>query len=50
MILADLKHEECDETKAWVESQKGGPFDPEQFDPVEVVFSNLSKRLKESIA
>jgi hypothetical protein len=47
-ILADPKHEEHLEMKAWVESQKEGPFDPEHFDPAEVVFSDPKERYKES--
>jgi len=31
--------------KAWVESQTGSPFDPEHFDPAEVVFSDPKERL-----
>jgi len=46
-ILADPKHNEYEQTVAWVESQKGGPFDPEHFDLSEVVFDNPKYRLKE---
>jgi len=30
-------------------AQTGGPFDPEYFDPAEVVFSDPKERLKESM-
>jgi len=44
-ILADPEHEEHSEMKALVESQTGGPFDPEFFDPTKVVFSDPKERL-----
>lgn len=47
-ILANPEHEEHESTKAWVESQTGGPFDPEHFDPAEVVFRDPKLRLTES--
>jgi len=47
-ILADTVHEEHLEMKAWVESQTGGPFNPEYFDPTKVAFSDPKKRYKES--
>lgn len=49
-MLANPEHEEYEETKAWVESQKGGPFDPEHFDPAEVVFTNPKERLQQAMA
>jgi hypothetical protein len=48
-ILADPEHEEHMEMKVWVESQTGGPFDPEYFDPTKVVFNDPKERLKESM-
>jgi hypothetical protein len=47
-ILADPKHEEYESTKEWVESMKEGPFDPEHFDPKEVIFVDPKKRFDES--
>jgi len=50
-ILADPEHEEHEEMKEWVESQRGGlPFDPELFDPAEIVFTSPSERLEEALA
>ena len=49
-ILADPKHEEYKETKEWIESQKCGQFDPEYFDPKEVVFDDPTARFKESFS
>ena len=43
-ILADPKHEEYKETKGWIESQKCGLFDPEHFEPTEVVFDDPAAR------
>jgi len=45
-ILADPSNEEYKDTKAWVESQKEGPFDPEHFDPSAVEFDDHKERLK----
>ena len=42
--LADPNHEEYEEMKEWVESQKGEPFDPEEFDPKEVFFDDPKTR------
>jgi len=39
-ILANPADTEYEDTKVWVESMKGGPFDPEQFDPKAVVFAD----------
>jgi hypothetical protein len=39
-ILADPEHEEFEDTKEWIESIKGGPFDPAQFDPKSVQFED----------
>ena len=50
-ILADPEHEEHDEMKEWVESQKGGLlFDPEHFDPAEIVFSDPRVQLEKTLA
>jgi hypothetical protein len=46
-ILADPEHDEYEEMTEWVESMTGGPFDPEQFDSVEVLFSNPKERLSQ---
>jgi hypothetical protein len=46
-ILADPEHEEHLEMKQWVESQTGGPFDPEHFDPDKVVFNDPKERYTE---
>lgn len=43
-ILADPEHEEYQNTKQWVKSQKGGPFDSEHFEPSEVVFDDPRER------
>lgn len=40
-------HEEYDDTIAWVESIKEGPFDPEHFDPNEIKFEDPKLRFKE---
>lgn len=48
-VLADPTHEEYEETKQWVESIKGCPFDPKQFDAREVTFMDPKVRLKESV-
>jgi hypothetical protein len=48
-ILADPEHEKHDSMKAWVEAQAGGPFDPEHFDPTEVVFSDPKGRLEQQV-
>ena len=45
-ILADPEHEEHDSMKQWAETQTGGPFDPEHFNPAEVVFSDPKVRHK----
>ncbi len=41
-VLADPKHEEHAELLEWV----GGRFDPEDFDPSEVVFDDPKERLE----
>ena len=46
-VLNDPKHEEHESTKEWVESIKGGPFDPETFNPDAVTFIDPMKRFKE---
>lgn len=45
-VLADPEHEEHEDSKEWVESMKGGSFEPEHFDPSEVEFSNPKKRFE----
>ena len=40
-------HEEYEDAKAWVESIKEGPFDPEHFDPNEIKFEDSKLRFKE---
>jgi len=45
-VLADPNHEEYEDTKTWVESMKEGPYDPEHFDPKEVIFEDPKKRFK----
>ena len=47
-VLSDPTDEEYEDTKAWVESMKKGPFDPKHLDPREVRFMNPKKRYKES--
>lgn len=39
-VLANPRDTEYEDTKAWIESMKGGPFDPEQFDPRSVQFED----------
>jgi hypothetical protein len=48
--LADPEHEEYEEMTDWVESMTGGPFDPEEFDPAEIVFSNPKERLAQRLS
>jgi hypothetical protein len=43
-ILADPKHEGYEDMKAWVESMKEGPFDPEAFDPSAINFWDPKER------
>lgn len=43
-ILADPKHEGYGDMKAWVESMKEGPFDPEAFDPSAINFWDPKER------
>ena len=45
-VLADPAREEHERMVEWVESQTGGPFNPDHFDPAKVVFSNPEERLK----
>lgn len=47
-VLADRNHEEYKETKDWVASIKGGPFDPKHFEPAEVQFVDPKQRYRES--
>ena len=46
-VLSNPSDEEHEDTKQWVESQTGGPFDPEHFDLKEVRFMNPKQRYKE---
>jgi hypothetical protein len=46
-VLDDPDHEEYEDTKAWVESMKKGPFDPEHFEPSEIKFEDSKLRFKE---
>lgn len=46
-VLADPENDEYEDTKAWVESIKEGPFDPEHFDPKEIKFEDAKLRFKE---
>lgn len=46
-VLADPEHAEYEDTKAWVESMKEGPFDPESFEPKEIRFEDAKLRFKE---
>jgi hypothetical protein len=39
-VLADPQHEQYGEAKAWVEMMKERPFNPEAFDPADIVFSD----------
>jgi hypothetical protein len=45
-VLSDPEHEGYEDSKAWIESIKGGPFDPEHFDPLVVEFSDPKERFK----
>ncbi len=45
-VLADPEHEEHEDTKRWAESIKEGPFNPEEFDPAAVEFSDPKERLE----
>jgi hypothetical protein len=42
-VLANPQDTEYEDTKVWIESMKGGSFDPEQFDPKVVVFEDPAK-------
>ena len=44
--LADPENDEYEEMKEWVESQTGGPFHSEHFDPAKVVFRDPKERLE----
>ena len=46
-VLADPAHEDYESRKVWVESMKGGPFDPEHFDPKMVIFEDPRERFKD---
>lgn len=45
-VLADPESEEYEDSKAWVESMKGGAFDPECFNPLEVEFTDPKERFE----
>ena len=45
-VLANPQDTEYEDTKAWIESMKGGPFAPEQFDPKSVVFADPAEIFK----
>jgi hypothetical protein len=45
-VLSDPQHEEHAGTRMWVESIKGGPFKPEEFDPAAVQFSDPRERFE----
>jgi len=47
-VLADPSHVKHTETRGWVESMKGGPFDPKHFDPDEVKFIDPKLRYRAS--
>jgi hypothetical protein len=44
--LADPENDEYEEMREWVESQTGGPFHSEHFDPARVVFRDPKERLE----
>jgi hypothetical protein len=43
-VMSNRRHEDHERYKEWI----GGSWDPEAFDPKEVVFSNPSKRLRQA--
>lgn len=45
-VLSDPDNGEYEDSKVWIESFKGWPFDPELFDPEEVEFSNPKERFE----
>lgn len=45
-VLSDPEHEEYEDSKVWVESMKGGKFDPERFNPSEVEFTDPKERFE----
>jgi hypothetical protein len=45
-VLSDPEHQEHTDTRGWVESIKGGPFKPEEFDPAAVEFSDSKERFE----
>jgi hypothetical protein len=45
-ILSYPTDKEYDDTKEWIESMKGGPFDPKHFDTKEVTFMDTKQRYK----
>ena len=49
-VLADPEDTEYESTKEWVDSMKDGSFDPEQFNPSEVMFDDPKERFKRAFA
>jgi hypothetical protein len=45
-VLSEPKNIDYQNTKAWIESMKEGPFYPEHFNPSEVVFDDPKERFK----
>ncbi len=45
-ILEDPQHEQHADMKSWVTSINEGPFNPEEFDPADVVFSDPKVRFE----
>jgi len=45
-VLSDQDNEEYEDSKVWIESFKGWPFDQEHFDPLEVEFSDPKERFE----
>jgi hypothetical protein len=49
-VLSDPEHEEHAGSKIWVESIKGGPFKPEEFDPTAVQFGDPRERFEQAFS
>ncbi len=45
-VLSDPGNAEYEEMKEWADSMKGGPFDPEAFNPNRVLFENPRERFE----
>jgi hypothetical protein len=45
-VLADPENEEYDKMRDWADSMKDGPFDPEKFNPSEVLFDDPKEKFK----